>query len=168
MFKKIIIALAFAIALPIVASAQKFGTVNVEPIIVDMPEYKEMQNQMNEASKKYEDEFSKLRDDMQKKYTEFQTLDADPNTPQQIKERRLAEIQESQNKIEQFRQVASQDLQTKQQQLMAPIEQKVMEAIKAIGQEGGYTFILPEGVAAYSGKDVTDVSAQVRTKLGLK
>lgn len=166
MFKKIIIALAFAIALPFVASAQKFGVVNVEPIIQAMPEFTDLNNQINEASKKYEEEFKNLNADVQKKFEEYQALAKD--TPDQIRERRAKEIQESQDKIDQFRQVATQDLQNKHQQLMAPIEQKVMDAIKAVGQEGGYTFIFPDGMAAFTGKDVTDVTPAVRTKLGLK
>ncbi len=168
MLKKIIIALL--VALPLSAAAQKFGTVDVDQVITAMPEVTEVQNQLNEASKKYETEFQKLQEQANKLYTEFQQIAEDPNTPQTIKERRMQEIQELGNKIEQFRNTATQDLQRQQSQLMAPIQTKMTEAIKAVGQEGGYTFVFPNdpGLILYQGADVVDLTAAVKAKLGIK
>lgn len=166
MIKKFILVLAAAIALPIVANAQKFGIVNGEEVLNALPEVTKIQEQLNEASKRYEDEFKKLQEEMDKKYTEFQQLSDD--TPDSIKERRLAEIQELGQKMDQFRATAQQDLQRQQQTLFAPIEQRVMDAINAVGMEGGYTFIFQDGMATYVGKDVINVTADVKTKLGVK
>lgn len=166
MFKKVIIALAVAFALPVVASAQKFGTVDVNSIFSAMPETQTAQAQLAEASKKYEDEFKKLQDEFDKKFQEYQALPADG--PASIKERREQELQEFNQKIQQFRETASQDLQKQQQTLLAPIESKINDAIKAVGQEGGYTFILQDGMALFQGKDVVDITPTVKTKLGIK
>jgi outer membrane protein len=51
---------------------------------------------------------------------------------------------------------------------MAPLEEKIMTAIKAVGSENGFTFILPEGVAAFQSTDVQDVTPLVKAKLGIK
>ena len=68
MIKKIVLALAIAaIALP--AAAQKFGIVDASSIITALPETTAAQNQLNEASKKYEDEFKKLQDEFNKQFT---------------------------------------------------------------------------------------------------
>lgn len=166
MIKKIILVLAVALALPVVANAQKFGIVNADEIITALPDFTKMQEQLTEASKSYEGEFKKLQEEFDKKYTEFQNLAAD--TPDSIKERRMKELQELNEKIQQFRETASQDLQRQQQTLMAPIEQKLMEAINAVGAEGGYTFIFQDGMAAYVGKTVDNVTPLVKTKLGVK
>lgn len=165
MFKKVIIALAIALALPVIASAQKFGVVDVQTIMDAMPEMTAARNQLQEANKKYEEEFSKLNEEMGKKYQEFQALPAD--TPDSIKERRLSEIQELDQKVQAFRQTVSEDLQRQQQQLMMPIQQKLVDAIKAVGQEGSYTFIFEQGASAYTGTDVIDVTGAVKTKLGI-
>jgi outer membrane protein len=168
MFKKIILALA--VALPLSAFAQKFGTVNIDDVFGAMPETAEMTKQIQEASQKYEAEFQKLQDEVNKLYTDYQTIQNDANTPDAIKERRLQEIQERASKADQFRQTASQDLQRQQQQLAAPIQQRVTDAIQAVGQEGGFTFIFPQepGLLLYQGTDVIDVTAQVKTKLNIK
>jgi outer membrane protein len=166
MFKKVIIALALFIAIPFVASAQKFGTVDVQSIFQAMPERAAAENQLQEASKKYEEEFKKLQGEFDNKFKEYQDLGTE--APQSIKERRETELQDLNNQITKFRQTASQDLEKQQQQLMAPIEQKITDAIKAVGQEGSYTYILQDGMALYQGKDVVDVTAAVKAKLGIK
>ncbi len=166
MFKKVIIALAFAFALPVLAAAQKFGVVDVNTIFSAMPETQAAQNQLAEASKKYEEEFKKLQEEFDKKFQEFQALGTD--APASIKERREQELQELSNKMQQFRSTAQQDIDKQQQTLLAPIEQKINEAIKAVGQEGGYTFILPDGMALFQGSTVVDATPAVKTKLGIK
>ena len=62
MFKKII--LAVLLALPFAGFAQKFGTVNIEEIFQAMPESATMQRQLADASKRYEEEFQKLREEL--------------------------------------------------------------------------------------------------------
>ncbi len=166
MIKKLILAILFA--LPMSVFAQKFGTVDIEAIIPNMSEYAAVQTQVNAASTKYQEEFDKLQEEMNKKMSEYQNLEKDATTPESIKERRIQEMQELNEKINQFRNTAQQDLQRQQAQLMAPVEQKFNEALTAVGQEGGYTFIFPVGVAMYTGTDVVDVTAAVKAKLGVK
>ena len=163
MIKRLI--LAVLIALPLSIFAQKFGVVDVEAIITSMPEYTAVQKQINDASTKYQAEFDNLNKEMEKKVTEYQTLEKDATTPESIKERRIQEIQDLQAKIDQFRNTVSQDLQRQHQQLMAPVEQKVQDAIKTVGQEGSFTFIFPKGISLYDGTDVVDTTEAVKAKL---
>lgn len=165
MIKKIL--LAILIALPLCGFAQgKFGSIDVQSVIQAMPEFASMQSALEASSKTYEAEFQKLRDEFNKKYTEFQQLDE--STLQSIRERRIQELQELDQKIQQFQATASQELQRQQEQLMAPIQTKLQDAIKAVGDEGNYTFIFENLAAAYTGRDVVDVTPLVKTKLGIK
>lgn len=167
MIKKILMALVVAMPLCAWAQSPKFGVVDAQAVLQDMPELKEVEAKIGEASKTYETEYAKINEELQKKYTEYQELEKDPTALQQIKERRLSEMQELTQKSEQFAQTAHQDLQRQQAQLMQPIQQKLMDAIKAVGTEQGYTMIFPEGMAAFTSTQVTDVTPAVRTKLGL-
>lgn len=164
MIKKII--LAIMIALPSMAFAQKFGMVDTQNLIQSLPEVKEVQTQLEASMKKYSDEETKLRQEYEKKIKEFQEMDQ--NTPEAIQKRRLEEIQALEQKIGEFRQTAQQDLQRQQEQLMQPIQKKIMDAIQTVGAEGGYTFIFENGISLFTGKDVTDVTAQVKSRLGVK
>lgn len=164
MFKKLL--LAIMIALPMSVFAQKFAIINTQALVESMPEIKTVQEQMEASNKKYQDEFDNLTTELKKKYDEFQALD--PNTLQTIKERRMTEIQELEAKIQQFREAAAQDLQRQNAQLMAPIQEKVIKAIQAVGQEGAYTFVFENNMPIYSGTDVTDITETVKARLGVK
>jgi len=82
----------------------------------------------------------------------------------------MQELQDEYQKIQNFQQTASQDLQRQQEQLLAPITQKLQNAIQAVGAEGGYTFIYDMSIPAilYTGTGAEDVSAKVKAKLGIK
>lgn len=165
MFKRII--LAIAVILPMSAFAQKFGVVDLEPIFQAMPEYTQMNAQIEEASKKYESELGKLTEELNKLFAEYQSIAEDPNTPDAIKQRRMSEIQERDQKVAQFKSTAYQDLERLSQQLSQPIQQKLFDAVKAVGVDGDFTFIFPNGQAIYQGSSVINVTDQVKAKLGL-
>lgn len=167
MIKKIL--LAIALILPLSGMAQKFGVVDLDQIFQAMPETVAMQSQLEETTKKFEAEFQKLQEEVNKLYTDYQTIQNDPNTPESIKERRIQEIQERAQKVDQFRATAQQELQRQQETLAAPIQTKLTDAVKAVGTEGGFTFIFPneQGLLLYIGADVVNVTADVRTKLGI-
>ena len=163
MIKKLL--LAIMIALPMSVFAQKFAVINTQQLMESMPELKTVNEQLEAANKKYQDEFTKLQEEFQKKFEEFQGLDED--TPQTIKDRRMQEMQELENKIQQFRETAVQDIQRQQQQLMAPTQAKVVKAIQAVGAEGNYTFVFENVMPLYTGTDVTDITDTVKSRLGI-
>ena len=164
MIKKLL--LAVMVMLPSMAFAQKFAVINTEDLMKSLPEMTEIQTQIEAASKKYNDELQNLQKEFQAKYTELQGMDE--KTPESIKQRRVTELQELDQKIQQFRQTADQDLQRQYQQLIAPVQQKVTSAIQTVGKEGSYTMIFENVLPLYTGTDVTDITPAVKTKLGVK
>lgn len=168
MLKRII--LAVAVIFPMSIFAQKFGVVNLDEVFQAMPETAQMTTSLSEASKKYESEFQQLQQELEKLFAEYQALNQDATTPESIKQRRVQDIQERQQKVDQFRMTAQQDLERLQNQLVAPIQQKAMAAVQTVGQEGDFTFIFPknEMMILYQGATVIDVTNEVKAKLGLK
>ena len=152
------------------AQAQKFGYVNTNEIFNVMPEKVTAENTLKQVSDKYEAEFKNLQDAFQKKMTEYEAADQDPSTPQAIKDRHNQELQDDYVKIQNFQQTAAQDMQKQQDMLIAPITQKLQNAIQAVGAEGGYTFIFDQaaGSILYTGTNAEDVSTKVKAKLGIK
>ena len=148
-----------------VAQAPKFGIVNTQVIIEALPDVKAAQEKVGEASKKYEEEYKKLQDEIQKKFADYQALGTD--TPESIKERRMQEIQELDQKMQQFHATATQDLQRQQETLMAPVQEKIRQAIDTVGKEGNLTFIFENMIPVYVGTDVEDVTPKVKAKLGI-
>jgi outer membrane protein len=59
-------------------------------------------------------------------------------------------------------------MQKKGQELYAPIQKKMQDAIKAVGDEKGYAYILNPEILLYKGASSIDATPFVKAKLGLK
>lgn len=168
MLKKIL--LAVALMLPMLASAQtlKIGIVDTPAVLKAMPETAAADSKMQEISKKYQEEYSRLESEFKRMVEEFQKMKQDELPA--IKERKTREINDYQQKVQAFEQTAAQDLQNQQQQLMAPIFQKLRQAIESVGKENGFGMIQNSDpqVTLYYGAPVEDVTALVKAKLGIK
>ncbi len=164
MIKKLIIAILLMI--PSMAFAQKFGVVDTEGIMTNMPEIKEMQATLEATSKRYEDELGNLRQKFQKELEEYQNLAAD--TPETIKQRREEELQQLDQKMQQFYQNAQNEMQQTQARLLQPIQDRVRQAISAVGAEGGFTFIFEKQLPLFTGTDAEDVTPLVKKKLNIQ
>ena len=163
--KKLLVALMMV--LPMCASAQKFGHFDSAAVIQSMPEYTTAQNEVQAKAKTYEDELKRMQDELQKKAEDFDKESA--TLPEAIKTRRQNELQEMYQKIQTYAQDAQQNMQKTEQEKMQAISQKLTKAIEEVGAAGGYAFVLVDGSMPYINKSVcTDVTAQVKSKLGLK
>ena len=164
--KKLI--LAALVALPMSVFAQKFAHVNSTTIIQSMPEYTAAQNELQKLGKQYEEELTCMQDELKTKLEDYQKngstlLDA-------MKQRREQELQDLNQRLEQYYQTSQQDIAKKQQEKMAEISEKVQKAIKEVGTSGGYVYVMDvtSGIPFINESLSTDVTTQVKTKLGLK
>lgn len=170
MIKKILLAVLLAAPMCLSAQTLKFGTVNTQEVFNLMPDKATAENTLKETAAKYDAEGKKLQEAFAQLQADYEKLEADATTPKAIKDRRMQELQETYQKIQNFQQTASQELQRTQETLLAPIMDKLQNAIKAVGAEGGYTFIydMSMGVVLYAGNGAEDVTPQVKAKLGIK
>ena len=166
MIKKLFLVALMALPMTLAAQNFKFGTVNSVEIFNLMPEKTTAEQQLEALQKQYEAEFVKMQEEFSAKYKEF--VDAQETMPENIKQRRMQEIQEIQQRIQNFREVAASDLEEQQGKLMAPIQEKMSTAIKAVGEENGFTFIFDVNILMYSGAQAIDATPLVKAKLGLK
>ena len=164
--KKFIIALMMLA--PVAAFAQKFGHVNSQEIIQAMPEFTTARTEMEKLTQQYEADLKSMQDELQKKAEAFEKEEA--TLPENIKQRRNQELQDLYQRIQEAYTSNQQALQKAQTEKMQAITAKVREAIQAIGQEGGYVYImdLASGIPYISTTLSTDVTAQVKAKLGIK
>ncbi len=166
--KKIIICAICAFC-GLTANAQaKFGHVNTQEIIQAMPEFTTARTEIENLTQQYEADLKSMQDELQKKGEAFDKEQA--TLPDNIKQRRQQELQDMYQKIQQSFQDNQQALQRAQQEKMAAIQTKVIDAIKAVGQAGNYVYIMEmgAGIPYISTTLSEDVTAQVKTKLGLK
>ena len=166
MLKKLLV--VALLALPICVSAQelKFATVNLQAIFQVMPETAAATTALQDKQKKYENELSKMAEELQTKYAAI--TEQKDSLPENILNARLAELQEIEQRTENFRRMAAEDIQAEQEKLMAPIQEKLMAAVKEVGTEGNYVYVLDETGVVFKGTMTEDITPKVKTKLRIQ
>ena len=167
MLKKI--ALLLMLVLPMSVFAQKFGHIKTQEILVAMPDYIKAQTDIQTMQKQYEDEMKRAQEEFNKKFTAYQEEQA--NLPKNIQERRQKELQELSQKGMQMQQDAQQELERSWMTMLEPIAKKIDDAIKAVGQDGGYVYIFDLNATQIPFVNETlstDVTSAVKAKLGIQ
>lgn len=167
MLKKI--ALILLLIVPMSVCAQKFGHIKTQEILTAMPDYVKAQTDIQTMQKQYEDEMKRAQEEFSKKFTAYQEEQA--NLPKNIQERRQKELQELSQKGMQMQQDAQQELERSWMSMLEPIAKKIDDAIKAVGQEGGYVYIFDLNATQIPFVNETlstDVTGAVKTKLGIQ
>ena len=165
--KKIILCAICAICGLTTANAQKFGHVNSQEIIQAMPEFTKARTDIEALTKQYEADLKAMQEELQKKSEAYDKEQA--TLPANIKQRREQELQEMYQKIQQSYEDNKQALAKEQSEKMQAITSKVLDAIKQIGQAENYVYImdLSSGIPYISTTLSTDITAEVKKKLGL-
>ena len=130
-----------------------------------MPEFATMQKQMADMEAKYKNEMQVMQDEYNKKYSDF--VAQQDSLTENIKMRRMQELQDMEQRTQNFIQISQQDFQKKHGELFTPIQDKLKNAIKAVGDEKGYTYILDPQIVLYQGNTAVDATQFVKAKLGI-
>ena len=152
--------------LPMAISAQKFGHINTQELFAMMPEVNKVRLTMDTINNQYENQLASMNEEFQRKYQDYMAQEA--TMADAIKQIRQQELQEMQQRIQLFYQTAEQDIQKKQQELLAPVHEKMTKAIKAVGDREGYTYIFDSAAMVHIGADATDVMPAVKRELGIQ
>ncbi len=166
---KKIMTLAVCAMLALTANAQKFGNINMGDIFEAMPERAQIQKEMEDLQAKYETELSKMGDEYQKKVSDY--VAEQDKLEKNIAEARAQEIDQLQQRIQNFREMAAKDLQTQQQTKVAPIIDKINKAIQAVGEKEGFTYIFDlsaNNILFFSPSQCVDVLPLVKKELGIQ
>lgn len=158
--------LMLALVLPMAVAAQKLGHINTQELFSQMPELTQVRQEIEKLSSQYEDQIANMNEEYQKKIVDYQQTES--TLADAVKQIRQQEIAEMEQRIQLFYQTAQQDIQKKQQELVAPIHEKMTKAIQEVGKENGFTYIFDSVATVYIAPDAIDVMPQVRQKLGIK
>nr|WP_321407708.1 OmpH family outer membrane protein [uncultured Carboxylicivirga sp.] len=146
----------------------KFGHLNSNELMTIMPEFKEMQSQLEADFKVKEDQLAVMQEDLQKKQLEYQqTASALTPAERQAKESEMGEMSQ---KVQNYYLLAQQQMQAKQNELTTPIIQKLKTAITEVGDENGFLYIfdLASRVPVFNSQKSIDVTPLVKAKLGIQ
>lgn len=167
---KLIKTFAFAMLLLFIStSAQaqlKFGHVNAAELVSMMPETKSADDQVKKFTDDLNQQLQVMLAELQTKYQAYQK---DMNTMSEVaKEMRGKEIQDLQQRIDDFQQSAQERIQRKKEDLYSPILKKAEVAIKDVAKEGKYSYIFDTSMGAVlHAQESDDIMDLVKKKLNL-
>ena len=151
------------------AKAQKFGYVDTEYILANIPDYKEAQGELDKLSiewqKQLERQYSEI-DKMYKNYQAEQIL-----LTEDMKTKREDEIIKKEKEAKEYQKQkfgVDGELFKKRQELVKPVQDKVYQAIADVAAAGGYDIIFDKssGLTMLYSNSKYNKSDQVLKKLG--
>ena len=167
MLKKLIILFFAIIPLALVAQESKIAYINSQELFGMMPELNSIEAQLNTKQEQIKKNAAALEAEYNTKLEEFQKSSDD--VTESILLDRQKQIQQIEERYQSFMQNSQKEVQDLQQKLIAPVQDKLQKAIKAVGEERGYTYILDlaTGTIAYHSPTAIDANPLVKAKLGI-
>ncbi len=148
--------------------AQKFGQINMQEVVMLMPETAQMQTNIETFVQDLQNNMETIQVELNTKIQDYQKNSATmAESVRQLKEKELNDLQQ---RLSEFQQVAQQDIAAKQNELLQPILKKAQDAVKKVAEAGAYTgvFDIAIGALAYSNPTtLIDITPEVKAELGI-
>lgn len=170
MLKKTILLLC--LLAPVVLMAQdKIAYVNTNEIMSQLPEMKEVQTKLQAKGESLQKTLQAIETEYQTKLEVYQQKLEKFNKDSTVTESEIIdgqkELAQLQERFETHGQSIQAEYQRYQQELIAPIHEKVGKAIKDVGDEQHYQYIFDAAALLYTGSSAVDAGKLVKTKLGI-
>ena len=153
--------------LPVSLIAQnKLAYVNADEVFSKMPELKEVETKLATKSEAIKKNMETMEAEFNSKAKEYEALSKE-NVTESVAASKQKELQDLQTRYNTFIRNSQQEMDNERNALLAPLEQKMMKAIKEVGDENGYTFIFNSTAILHVGTDAHDASPLIKNKLGI-
>ena len=146
----------------------KIGHINTQELLQAMPETDSAQLKLEKMQKELQSQLEVMQVELNNKYQDY--LSKRDSYSELVRQTKEDELQNIQQRIQQFAQNADQDLQKKRSELFRPILDKASKAIEEVARENGFTYILDlsSGVVLFHSDSSLDILPLVKAKLKLK
>ncbi|NDV68659.1 OmpH family outer membrane protein [Dysgonomonas sp. 25] len=166
MLKKLLLVLL--IFAPVAMFAQdKIAYLNAQEIFAQMPEMLEARNKLAEKEKEIQTRAQAIENEYMQKVEEFSKTPTDELKDQAIILDRQKQLDQLQERYQSYVQTSQAAYEKEREAIVTPIQEKLVKAIQAVGEENGYTYILDRAAMLYVGPNAVDASAKVKAKLGI-
>lgn len=142
--------------------------VNTKDLINSLPEKESATDRLTTLSDNYKEELQIMQNEYNKKYSDFITYQE--SLAESIKLRRMQELTDLENQIQNFTKLAQKDIEEHEQLLLDPIKSKINDAIKAVGIEHNFSVIydLDNPSILFVSQGAIDANQLVKAKLGIR
>ena len=163
--KRIIVIIAMAMLTVSAFAQQKFAHVNFSELVQLCPEADDARAAMAVSQKEVQATFNELVGEYNTKYEQYQSKAS--TWTASIRESKEKELVQIQQRIQEFQQSVDAELQ-QQQNLMAPIYEKVNKTIQDLAKAGAYVYVFDVSTVIYvDATQSTDLTVEARKVLGI-
>ena len=163
-FIKISFLLAMFTFVALNTQAQKFGYIDSDAILAEMPKVKSARANLEVLQKQLQTKGENMVKNFQTKYQELQQRQQAGTITQKELEVEGQKLEKKQAEIQAYEQSMMQQLSAREQKELQPIFDEVSAAIKAVAKENGFQFIFEKKTLLYFDNSM-DVSNMVKAKL---
>ena len=142
----------------------KFGYIDSQELLTLMPERVTAATEVENFAKSLQAQLGSMEAEFQQMQQEYQANES--IYTDLVKQDKESEIQGLYQRIQTFEQNAQKSLQSKQNELLIPINDKLKNAINEVASEGKYTYIFTIEIFLYA-EESNDIGSLVKAKLGL-
>src|SRR6476620_1797157 len=167
--KKIIslVVIACGLLAAINANAQKIGYIRIDDIVSLMPEAAKIDTQLQKyQSDSLNQTLNNIVQEYQYKDSMLTKVDTS-KTPKQVLNQLRTDVNVLAYQIQNWQTLAGQSYENKQQQLLAPLYNKAITAVRTVAKEKGYAYVVSKD-AFLVAPDGDDLLPAVASKLGVK
>ena len=164
---KKIFAIAAMALMTLTASAQKIGRVSFNELYLLAPEADAVREQLNAMQKEAVETLTSMQEEAQTKYSQYQQKASTWTAA--IKEAKEKELTDISNRIQEFQQTISMELQQKEAELYNPIIEKARKTVQDLAKAQGVVAVFDSSSAIYfDDNGVVDLTPAARKALGIK
>ncbi len=165
---KLIVVVAFTLAAMGVSAQVKLGHIDSQKLIQAMPEMTAAQKTLQDKQAEVEKELTNMKEQFTTKLNDYSQNAK--NYSDVIRASKEQDLQDLQQRIQRFQEIALDNLEKTQKELMQPIMDKALNAIKEVGKENGFSYIydMSAGIILFAADNTEDVLPLVKKKLGLQ
>lgn len=153
-----------------VFAQQRIGYVDSQYILDNLPEYATVQQKLDQLEKQWREEIQQKREEVRSLEEEFRAWEL--LYTEEERAQKQEEIEQARQEVEQLRERyfgPEGELYSRQQELMRPIQERILEAVESVATAEGYDYVFDrKGEALFMfARDTHDLSDQVLRELGI-
>jgi outer membrane protein len=163
-------AVLLASAAPEAQAQTRIGYTDYELIIVQMPQYREVQQQLQQIATSDREALSGMEQEIQQKFADYQSQAGVLSG--EARGQREEEIVQMQTNLQQEQQRRLQALGQKESELLQPLFDRLQGAIDEVATARNLSVVLAtrassDPVLLFAGSDTVDITPEVMSKLGI-
>lgn len=151
------------------AYGQKFGYINSQELISLMPELDSIEIKLQKLSNDYSEQLELIQVEYNNKLNDYQkAMNTLSDGIRQMKEKELLELQK---RFQESQNMAQQDMQKTEQDLMAPVIARARDAIQKVSMQNAFLIVFDQAVnpiVYFDEAQLVNVLPLVKTELGIK